>query len=324
MTSGNGAQKHRRERSSGPAQGRATTSGTSNPGTPPRQPSGSTTRTGSSVAKEPSTLPAALTATTTEPPSTPVTRSFPWKALGYWAAIISAIAAVAALVPAFAGMHKDGSPSGGGQASTSASSSAKTPSTTMSSSPTGAAAETCFSAPQHAVPCDEIHSYEVMGPQSPCSREGAVAFMGGKVGLDVVSVRTEQSAGWKQCVLVYPKPARGSAKDVLAGNASARWRQCLDASRGTSGTLVTCDEPHNVEFLSTGARGQATTALCEKRAADYMGRSWSDVSDVLQVQFVKDDAPDLVSPRCALSPRQPDGRLGILLRRLRQRQVVVV
>lgn len=206
-------------------------------------------------------------------------------------------------------------------AQTPAPSGSSTPATTGTASQNGAA---CFITPTQPVDCDFIHSYEVISASADsCSSTQEFDFLGGSLGLDVTAARVSTDVIDGACVLVYPKPARGTAKDALLGDSAAMWRQCLDSSRGRDGVLVTCDESHDTEFTSTTDRGQATTPECEERAGTYMQKTWSSVSALLEVQFVRGDATDLAEPRCAISPRQADGKLGVALRRLGRRQVVI-
>lgn len=238
-------------------------------------------------------------------------------------AIAGGLAAVIAVIipPILEKQSSDPPPVPAATISASSSSSARP--SADAATPSGAGS-TCWTSARAPVDCQLLHSYELLSTDpEKCTGTKAIEFMGGVVGLDVTAAHADSSTFPGSCMLVSSQAGRGSARDVLAQDDSAAWRQCLDSKRGTAGTLVTCDEKHDVEYLATGSLGQATTHLCEDRSAAYTGKSWGSVSDVLQVRFVRGDARDETSPRCALSPRQPDGYLGVLLRRLGRRQVVI-
>lgn len=172
---------------------------------------------------------------------------------------------------------------------------------TPASQPTGAAtitAGTCVDTGHSIVPCTSAHRYEVIGSHGSCTRHAAVAFLGGRVELDVALVTPVVTLvdGDKACVISDPRqPAFGSARGVMWTQDGGRWRRCLDAR--ITNEVVACTVPHTGEFFDADGNRAPDATACSAAAQVYMGVSLDRVSSRLSVAVIPALQPD-DEPHC--------------------------
>jgi hypothetical protein len=169
-------------------------------------------------------------------------------------------------------------------------------------------------------PCSNAHEYEVISTSARCTYSSGLKYVGGQSGLDVLGGRLDARSlsGW--CLLSSLKDStKGSAKDVFDNpTEDDSWRRCEDTDAGRA---VSCDEPHNREYLATGSPGESTGTQCLVKAEAYMDKQYESVDGDLQLGPLENVASDVAEARCALTARGPGQQMSASVRWLREGQL---
>jgi hypothetical protein len=157
----------------------------------------------------------------------------------------------------------------------------------------------CWTAGRILVDCRENHRFEEIPGATQCTQATVIAFMGGRVDLDVVLARPATSP-LGSCAVDAGHDLPTSAKDVLTKSGAASWRRCNDSRIRK---IVACSSLHSSEYFATGSLRRATTEECEVAAVQYMDQTPANVVDELQIRAmnVVSNSPD--PARCAIDAR---------------------
>jgi hypothetical protein len=157
----------------------------------------------------------------------------------------------------------------------------------------------CWDARRAGVDCREDHRLEEIPASAVCNQARVITFLGGLSSLDVTIARAA-TAPTGACAVDATRDVRGSARDVLRGEAAAGWRRCVDRRVRKN---VPCSELHSGEYLSTGRPGRATEVECRVAAAQYLDQRPEYVAGDLQIRPLDVRSGTADSARCVIDAR---------------------
>lgn len=201
-----------------------------------------------------------------------------------------------------------------------AGSSAPTPATHTPSDPSGAAAPTeptgspCANAAGTTVDCELPHRYESFNGE--CTVAGLVRWMGGRPDIDVVraGVRAIDDGS---CRADFRIDVTGSGSGALARSDAAVFRRCYDSR---SNAVLSCNQPHTVEYVAASSPGMAKSGDCESAATGYLNIAAQRRSDELRVKRIESSPTAGDNARCVIEVLGSQ-RLAVSVRGIGQEQL---
>lgn len=181
----------------------------------------------------------------------------------------------------------------------------------------------CWDSGRNPVSCNDDHQFEVIGSADDCTRNAILSFLGADA-LDVPVFDEDKTLKPGACVVNATATRRPPFRDaLLAADNGAAWRSCLVGQFAAPATYrpVSCDLPHQGEYLSTTASTSDSDEGCVGFAATYMGRTTiGDLAKELTVVRIPGAEAGAGRARCAIwSTSGPD--LHGTLRRLGSREL---
>lgn len=165
-------------------------------------------------------------------------------------------------------------------------------------------AATCWldSEPPGKIPCNDDHRYQAFGSAASCTDDDVRAYLGAASPLEVVSFSRRPDLDSDRCVIDAGRNVEGDFDAVLKSSHSAEWRACVRGSIDAPalGQSVSCDQPHQGEYISTDISQSASQADCERAAETYMNRSVADLDDRLSVRRLANVSSGPHTPQCVL------------------------
>lgn len=210
-------------------------------------------------------------------------------------AVVGAIGVVVALIADslsvisfFSGPAVGQPPASSAPATAASAEPGSTPSTRMSTRPA------CATSDGVPVDCELPHRFETFAGE--CTTAGFIRWLGGRADLDVVrGVVSPQDDGI--CRADLRVDARGSAANMLSGEDAATIRRCFDSR---SGRIVSCSQPHTIEYFATSSSGIAREGSCESAAVTYLGIRPKRRSNELRVRRIGSSPPVGDNARCVI------------------------
>jgi hypothetical protein len=195
----------------------------------------------------------------------------------------------------------------------------------VSSTPPGRDDVTCLDTDRGAVPCGDLHKFEVIAldrmPRSACDDKAVMTYLGGVVGLDVISAGVHVESAEQACTIEAPESQSEPFEAVLGTARQAAWRSCRNDERQAD---VGCSDPHTGEYVGGTSLGDASAEECAQAVAKYVRAPFSLIDDRVTWRRVVDAADNSTAARCVIVARGQGLGIPVVLRNVEDLQFELV
>lgn len=157
------------------------------------------------------------------------------------------------------------------------------------------------SSPPQPVSCGDAHRFQAFGTAQECGESQIRAFLGADP-FDVIRFEIRAGLDPNACVIDGLEERDYDFNNVLLGESSAQWRECIAGVRDVAQTYrrVPCSLPHQAELLSTDLPEAPGLATCADLAGRYMNRTLESLSKELMIRRIAHAPGGEGSPQCAI------------------------